>query len=128
MKKVGIIGWRGMVGSVLLDRMRAEHDFDLIEPLFFSTSRSGDRAPQTGREAPPVADARNLDALAAMDILVSCQGSEYTAHIHPQLRAAGHTCQTANAKVAISFRASTESACSARRCAAVSASNAARRS
>ena len=89
MKQVGIIGWRGMVGSVLLERMRAERDFDLIEPLFFSTSRAGDRGPQVGRDVRPVADARNLDALTAMDILVSCQGSDYTSEIYPRLRAAG---------------------------------------
>jgi aspartate-semialdehyde dehydrogenase len=87
--RVGLIGWRGMVGSVLLDRMRAERDFDLIEPLFFSTTRAGDRAPQTGRETRPVGDARDIGALAAMDVLVSCQGSEYTTEVHPKLRAAG---------------------------------------
>jgi aspartate-semialdehyde dehydrogenase len=89
MMRVGLIGWRGMVGSVLLDRMRAERDFDLIEPLFFSTTRAGDRAPQTGRETRPVGDARDIGALAAMDVLVSCQGSEYTTEVHPKLRAAG---------------------------------------
>src|SRR5262245_7574842 len=89
MMRVGLIGWRGMVGSVLLDRMRAERDFDLIEPLCFSTSRAGDRAPQTGRETRPVGDARDIGALAAMDVLVSCQGSEYTTEVHPKLRAAG---------------------------------------
>jgi len=89
MKKVGFIGWRGMVGSVLMDRMRAEHDFDLIEPAFFSTSQVGGKGPQIGRETAPVANARDLKALAANDILLSCQGSDYTTAIHPKLRAAG---------------------------------------
>jgi len=89
MKKVGLIGWRGMVGSVLVDRMRAERDFDLIEPVFFSTTQAGGRGPQIGMTTPPVGDARDLRALAAMDILVSCQGSDYTSEIYPQLRAAG---------------------------------------
>jgi aspartate-semialdehyde dehydrogenase len=91
MKKVGFIGWRGMVGSVLMDRMRAERDFDQIEPVFFSTSQAGGKGPAVGVEAPPVRDARDLKALAAMDILISCQGSDYTADIHPKLRAAGWT-------------------------------------
>lgn len=89
MATVGLIGWRGMVGSVLVDRMRAERDFDLIEPVFFSTSQMGSRAPRIGKEAPPVKDARNLDELAAADILISCQGGDYTSEIHPKLRAAG---------------------------------------
>jgi len=89
MRRVGLIGWRGMVGSVLVDRMRAERDFDLIEPVFFSTSKMGGSAPQIGRDVPPVKDARNLDELAAADILISCQGGDYTSEIHPRLRAAG---------------------------------------
>jgi len=89
MKKVGIIGWRGMVGSVLVERMRAERDFDLIEPVFFSTTQAGGSGPQIGRAAAPVADARDLKALAAMDALISCQGSDYTTEIYPKLRAAG---------------------------------------
>jgi aspartate-semialdehyde dehydrogenase len=89
MKKVGFIGWRGMVGSVLMDRMRAERDFDLIEPVFFSTSQAGGQGPAVGAETPPVKDARDLKALSAMDVLISCQGSDYTAEIHPRLRAAG---------------------------------------
>ena len=89
MVKVGIIGWRGMVGSVLIERMRAERDFDLIEPTFFSTSQAGGKGPDIGRDAPPVRDARDLKALAANDILLSCQGSDYTSEIYPRLRAAG---------------------------------------
>jgi len=89
MKKVGFIGWRGMVGSVLMERMRAERDFDLIEPVFYSTSQAGSRGPVIGRDVPPVGDARDLKSLAAMDILLTCQGSDYTSEIHPALRAAG---------------------------------------
>jgi aspartate-semialdehyde dehydrogenase len=89
MTRVGIIGWRGMVGSVLIERMRAERDFDLIEPVFFSTSQAGGRGPEIGRDAPPVGDARDLKALAANDILLSCQGGDYTSEIYPKLRAAG---------------------------------------
>jgi len=78
-----------MVGSVLMERMRAERDFDLIEPLFFSTSQAGGDGPAIGREVPPVKNARDVKSLAAMDILVSCQGSDYTAEIYPALRGAG---------------------------------------
>ena len=86
---VGIIGWRGMVGSVLIERMRAERDFDLIEPTFFSTSQAGAKGPEIGGGARPVADARDLKALAANEILISCQGGDYTTEIYPKLRAAG---------------------------------------
>jgi aspartate-semialdehyde dehydrogenase len=89
MKTLGIIGWRGMVGSVLIERMRAEHDFDLVEPVFFSTSQAGSKAPDIGRDALPVRNAHDLKALAANDILLSCQGSDYTSEIYPKLRAAG---------------------------------------
>ena len=89
MKKVGIIGWRGMVGSVLVQRMREEGDFDLIEPVFFSTTRAGGNAPAIGRSVPPVRDASSVPELAAMDILVSCQGSDYTAAMYSKVRAAG---------------------------------------
>jgi len=91
MKRVGLIGWRGMVGSVLVERMRAERDFELIEPVFFSTTKAGVRAPDIGRAVPPVKDARDLKALAEADILISCQGGDYTSEIHPKLRAAGWT-------------------------------------
>lgn len=89
MKKVGIIGWRGMVGSVLVERMRAERDFDLIEPVFFSTTQAGGTGPQIGKITAPVADARDIWTLTAMEVLISCQGSDYTAEIYPKLRAAG---------------------------------------
>src|SRR5688572_6699539 len=85
----GLIGWRGMVGSVLVERMRAESDFSLIEPRFFSTTQAGGAAPAIGRETPRVADANDLDALARCDILISCQGGAYTEAVHPKLRARG---------------------------------------
>jgi len=89
--QVGIIGWRGMVGSVLVQRMREERDFDLVDPVFFSTSQAGSTGPSIGKTVPAVKDANDVNALAAMDILISCQGGEYTADIHPRLRKAGWT-------------------------------------
>src|SRR6202171_485326 len=92
MKQVGIIGWRGMVGSVLLDRMREERDFDLVAPTFFSTSQAGGEAPRVGGAAgqdAKVHDALDIAALAELPILISAQGGEYTQSIHPRLRAAG---------------------------------------
>jgi aspartate-semialdehyde dehydrogenase len=86
---VGIIGWRGMVGSVLVQRMREERDFDLIDPHFFSTSQAGTTAPAVGKRTITVKDANDLRELAPMDVLISCQGSEYTTEMHPKLRAAG---------------------------------------
>jgi aspartate-semialdehyde dehydrogenase len=86
MKQVGIIGWRGMVGSVLLDRMRQEKDFDLVAPTFFSTSQAG-AAPPVGNAK--VQDADDIAALARLPMIVSTQGGEYTERIHPRLRAAG---------------------------------------
>jgi aspartate-semialdehyde dehydrogenase len=87
--KVGIVGWRGMVGSVLVDRMRAERDFEVVDPVFFSTTQAGRPAPDVGRAVAPVRDANDVAALAAMDAIVSCQGGDYTNAIHPRLRAAG---------------------------------------
>jgi aspartate-semialdehyde dehydrogenase len=87
--RTGLIGWRGMVGSVLVERMRAERDFARIEPVFFSTTQAGGAAPDTGRGAGIVFDANDLEALARCEILISCQGGEYTESVHPQLRAAG---------------------------------------
>ena len=88
-KKTGLIGWRGMVGSVLVDRMRAKNDFARIEPAFFSTTQAGSVAPDVSRNTAEVQDANDLDALARCDFLVSCQGSEYTEAVQPRLRAAG---------------------------------------
>lgn len=86
---VGIVGFRGMVGAVLVERMVAERDFDLVEPVFFSTSRAGTRAPEIGRDVAPVADARAIEQLAKLDMIVSCQGGDYTQEVHPALRNAG---------------------------------------
>ena len=86
---VGLIGWRGMVGSVLVQRMREEHDFDAIEPVFFSTSQAGATAPAIGKPVPPVKNANDLSELTAMEVLISCQGGEYTSEIYPKLREAG---------------------------------------
>ena len=80
-----------MVGSVLVQRMREERDFDLIEPVFFSTSQAGARGPDIGKSVGPVKDARNLADLTSADILISCQGGEYTTDMYPKLRAAGWT-------------------------------------
>ncbi len=87
--RVGLIGWRGMVGSVLVQRMRAERDFDGIEPVFFTTSQAGGKAPAIGKEVPPLKDAHSLPELKAMDVLISCQGGDYTNEIYPRLRAEG---------------------------------------
>jgi aspartate-semialdehyde dehydrogenase len=89
MPRVGLIGWRGMVGSVLVERMRAEGDFALVEPVFFSTSQAGGKGPDVGKPTGPVGDASDVAALAACDILISCQGGDYTTATHPRLRAAG---------------------------------------
>ncbi len=86
--QVGLIGWRGMVGSVLVQRMREERDFDLIDPVFFSTSQSGAASPAIGKAAPPVKDAKDLAALMDADVLISCQGGDYTTEIYPRLRQA----------------------------------------
>jgi aspartate-semialdehyde dehydrogenase len=87
--KTGIVGWRGMVGSVLMERMRAERDFDMIDPVFFSTSQAGGASPDVGRGAGALRDANDLDALAACDVILTCQGGDYTNAVHPKLRAAG---------------------------------------
>jgi aspartate-semialdehyde dehydrogenase len=89
MLRVGIVGWRGMVGSVLVQRMREERDFDHVEPLFFSTSQAGGKGPAIGRDAPPVGDAMNVQSLKALPVIISCQGGDYTNDIYPKLREAG---------------------------------------
>jgi aspartate-semialdehyde dehydrogenase len=89
MMRVGWIGWRGMVGSVLMDRMQAEGDFDGLESTFFSTSQAGGEGPTLGGRAHRLADAFDLAQLAGHDVLVSCQGSSYTADVHGELRARG---------------------------------------
>lgn len=88
--RVGFVGWRGMVGSVLLARMREEQDFALIdEPVFFSTSDVGGVAPSIDKATPVLLDAYNIALLKTMDVIVTCQGGDYTHHIHPTLRASG---------------------------------------
>jgi aspartate-semialdehyde dehydrogenase len=90
MMDVGIIGWRGMVGSVLLERMRAERDFDLVDPIFFSTSQAGGAAPDIGRTVKSrVQDANDVAALKRLPMLISTQGGDYTQSVHPRLREAG---------------------------------------
>jgi len=85
MKKTGIVGWRGMVGSVLMERMMAENDFAKITPVFFTTSQAGRKAPDVGRDAPDLIDAHDIDTLMEMDIIISCQGGSYTEAVRPKL-------------------------------------------
>lgn len=87
--RVGFVGWRGMVGSVLMQRMREENDFALIEPVFFTTSNVGGKGPDIGRDVPTLKDAKSIDDLRQMQAIVTCQGGDYTNEIFPQLRAAG---------------------------------------
>jgi len=89
MTTVGFIGWRGMVGSVLMERMREERDFEAIEPVFFTTSNVGGAGPAIGKPVPPLKDGNDVAALAKMDVVISCQGGDYTKAIFPKLRAAG---------------------------------------
>ncbi|MCP5273151.1 MAG: aspartate-semialdehyde dehydrogenase [Burkholderiaceae bacterium] len=89
MALTGLVGWRGMVGSVLMDRMQAEGDFDLIEPLFFSTSNAGGKAPTMAKNETTLQDAHDIDALKRCDIVITCQGGDYTSAVFPKLRAAG---------------------------------------
>ena len=89
MLRIGIVGWRGMVGSVLVQRMREERDFDHVEPVFFSTSQAGGKGPAIGREVEPVKDARDIAALKALPVIVSCQGGDYTNEVYPALRRDG---------------------------------------
>ncbi len=89
MLRVGLVGWRGMVGSVLMQRMREEKDFDVIEPVFFTTSNPGGQGPAIGRDVPPLKDAANIDELKTMDAIITCQGGDYTSEVYPKLRAAG---------------------------------------
>jgi aspartate-semialdehyde dehydrogenase len=89
MLKVGFVGWRGMVGSVLMQRMMEENDFALIEPQFFTTSQIGGVAPKVGKDSPVLQDANCIAELQKMDIIVTCQGGDYTSEIFPKLKAAG---------------------------------------
>jgi len=87
--RTGLIGWRGMVGSVLMQRMREEKDFDLIEPVFFTTSQTGQPGPDVGKDVPALKDAKDIAALSQMDVIISCQGGSYTESIYPELRKSG---------------------------------------
>ncbi|MFA7241670.1 MAG: aspartate-semialdehyde dehydrogenase [Sulfuricellaceae bacterium] len=89
MMRVGLVGWRGMVGSVLMQRMREENDFALVDPVFFTTSNPGGKGPDVGRDVPPLKDAMNIEELKAMDAIISAQGGDYTKEIYEPLRAAG---------------------------------------
>jgi aspartate-semialdehyde dehydrogenase len=88
-RRVGLVGWRGMVGSVLMQRMREERDFDHIDPVFFTTSQPGAKGPDIGKDVPSLRNAADLKELKAMQVIVSCQGGEYTNDIYPKLRADG---------------------------------------
>ena len=89
MKRVGLVGWRGMVGSVLMQRMREEKDFDHIEPVFFTTSQAGQPGPDIGKDVPSLKDAKDIDELKSMDVILTCQGGDYTKEVYPELRKAG---------------------------------------
>ena len=89
MKRVGLVGWRGMVGSVLMQRMSQEQDFDHIEPVFFTTSQVGQAGPDIGKPVSILKDARNIDELKSMDVIISCQGGDYTKEVYQPLRQAG---------------------------------------
>ena len=89
MKRVGLIGWRGMVGSVLMQRMLEERDFDLIDPVFFSTSNAGALGPDIGKDIAPLKDAYSIEELKTLDVILTCQGGDYTSEVFPKLREAG---------------------------------------
>lgn len=89
MKRVGLIGWRGMVGSVLMQRMLEERDFDLIEPVFFTTSNLGGQGPDIGKDIAPLKDAYSIEELKTLDVILTCQGGDYTTEVFPKLREAG---------------------------------------
>ncbi|QVM92933.1 aspartate-semialdehyde dehydrogenase [Pseudomonas entomophila] len=89
MKRVGLIGWRGMVGSVLMQRMLEEQDFDLIEPVFFTTSNVGGQGPAVGKDIAPLKDAYSIEELKTLDVILTCQGGDYTNEVFPKLREAG---------------------------------------
>ena len=89
MNRVGLVGWRGMVGSVLMQRMRDENDFENIEPVFFTTSQVGQVGPDVGKDIPPLKDANSIDELKAMDVIITCQGGDYTKAVYADLRNTG---------------------------------------
>lgn len=89
MKTLGLVGWRGMVGSVLIQRMKEENDFSLVEPVFFTTSQTGQPAPDVGQGESLLKDASDISALAQMDVIITCQGGDYTKSVYSALRAGG---------------------------------------
>lgn len=89
MLKVGFVGWRGMVGSVLMQRMLADNDYEGLDPVFFSTSQAGQPGPDIGRDVPTLRDAKDIDTLREMDVIVTCQGGDYTAEMYQPLRDTG---------------------------------------
>jgi aspartate-semialdehyde dehydrogenase len=89
MLRVGIVGWRGMVGSVLVQRMREERDFDHVEPVFFSTSQAGGKGPEIGKSVEPVKSATDVAELKKLPVIISCQGGDYTNEMYPKLRRQG---------------------------------------
>lgn len=89
MVKVGFVGWRGMVGSVLMERMKTDNDFKSIDPVFFTTSQAGQQGPDIGKEIPLLQDAHDYKQLSGMDIIVTCQGSGYTKKAYSELRSSG---------------------------------------
>jgi aspartate-semialdehyde dehydrogenase len=89
MLRIGFIGWRGMVGSVLLGRMQEEQDFKVFEPIFFTTSNVNGKGPDVGLEIPPLKDAFDIELLSSMDIIVTCQGGDYTKKVYPEVRDQG---------------------------------------
>ena len=89
MLKVGFVGWRGMVGSVLMQRMQEDGDFNGIEPIFFTTSQVGQPGPDIGVDVPPLKDATDVDALKSLDVVITCQGGDYTKQVYGDLRSSG---------------------------------------
>ena len=89
MLRIGFIGWRGMVGSVLMDRMREEQDFKDFEAFFYTTSNIGGKGPEVGLDIPPLRDAHDIGLLTDLDIIVTCQGGGYSKSVYPELRKTG---------------------------------------
>ena len=89
MLKIGFVGWRGMVGSVLMERMREENDFNGFELTFFTTSNIGGKGPDIGLDIPPLQDAYDIHLLSSLDVVVTCQGGDYTKKVYPEIRKNG---------------------------------------
>ena len=102
--RVGFVGWRGMVGSVLVQRMLEERDFELIDPVFYSTSSAGGAGPSIGKATGPLLDANDPKAFTGLDAIVTCQGGDWTNAMHPKLRAAGWSGQWIDAASALRMK------------------------